>query len=133
MWLRLSDTFDDDPAILGVCRTQGDLTRVIGYMTRLQLYCARHGTDGYLPEIKFRDIIRSPKWRDILTNPPHGGIALVHKRGDLCPCLINSGWPDGVGDFYVHHYLQGNPSKEETDVARAKAAELRDRELQAVI
>lgn len=129
-WLRLSDNWDDDPAILNLCVTQGEKTRMLGWLVQLHLYCARHHTDGYLPEIKFRDVVRSPRWRDKLTSPPWGGVALVHQRGDDCTCLPDS-WPRNGAMFYLHGYLDSNPSKEEYDVQRAKAAELRDRELQA--
>ena len=133
-WLRLDDGFATDPVILNICATRGEKTRVLGWVTELMLYCARHLTDGYLPEVIFRDVVRSPKWRDKLTNPATG-VALVHRRGDLCPCMIanTQPWPGTAADFYVHHYLGSNPSREETDVARAKQAELRDRELQAAV
>jgi hypothetical protein len=132
-WLRLSDNYGTDPVILNVCRTRGDKTRVLGMVVELMLYCASHLTDGYVPELIFRDIVRSPKWRDALTGAA-GGTPLVHKPGDKCACMINPvAWPDTAADYYLHHYLMWNPSREESDVARAKAAELRDRELLAIV
>lgn len=134
MWLRLSDTFADDPVLLNVCRTRADRTRVLGWITELMLFCAKHGTDGYIPEITFREVVGSPRWRQALTSPPGGGIALLHRQGDACDCLKDRPlWPDTAADLYVHHYLLSNPTKDETDVARAKQAELRDRELHAVV
>ncbi len=133
-WLRLDDGFATDPVILNICRTRGEKTRVLGWITELMLYCAKHLTDGYLPEVIFRDVVRSPRWRETLTNPP-SGVALVHRRGDWCTCMVGrtSAWPATAADYYMHHYLASNPSREETDVARAKQAELRDRELQAAV
>lgn len=133
-WLRLDDGFATDPVILNICATRGEKTRVLGWITELMLYAARHLTDGYLPEVIFRDVVRSPRWRDKLTSPA-AGVALVHRRGDWCTCMIGhrEAWPATAADYYLHHYLASNPSREETDVARAKSAELRDRELQAAV
>lgn len=134
MWLRLSDNFADDPVLLNICRTRPEKTRVLGWITELMLYCAKHGTDGYLPELVFREVVTSKRWRELLTSPPWGGTALLHRKGDACDCIKDRPlWPDTAADLYVHHYLLFNPTKDETDVARAKAAELRDRELHAVV
>lgn len=134
MWLRTSDNFASDPVILNVVRNRGEKTRVLGWVFELMLYAASHGTDGYLPEIMFREVVPSARWREILTAPPGGGTAIIHRRGDKCPCMINPvEWPETAADFYLHHYLASNPSREETDVARAKAAELRDSELRAAV
>lgn len=134
MWLRSPDNFAEDPVILNVVNNRGEKTRVLGWVFELMLYAASHGTDGYLPEIKFREVVPSKKWREILTNPPGGGTAIVHRRGDKCDCMIHPvDWPDTAADLYLHHYLASNPSREETDVARAKSAELRDGELRAAV
>lgn len=132
-WLRLDDNFDTDPIVLNVSRNMGEATKIIGWITRLMLYSARHLTDGFLPDVVFRDIVRSKVWRDKLTNPPDGGTALVHLRGDPCPCLKDRQWPDTAADVYVHHYLTSNPSRDEYDIQRAKQAELRDSELRAAV
>jgi 5-methylcytosine-specific restriction endonuclease McrA len=133
-WLRVSDNYATDPVLMNVCRTRGDKTKVLGWIVELMLYSASHLTDGYIPELIFRDIVRSPKWREALTSPAGGGTALVHKPGDKCACMVNPvAWPDTAADYYLHHYLMWNPSREENDVARAKAAELRDRELLAIV
>lgn len=124
-WLRLSDSWDSDPAVLNMCRTHGDKARLLGWLVQLNLYCARHHTDGWLPAIEYRDVVRSTRWRDQLVAG-----RLIHQRGDDCPCLPGT-WDSVGAAFYVHGYLESNPSKDEYDVQRAKAAELRDRELQA--
>ena len=132
-WLRMDDNFDTDPIVLNVSRNMGEATKVVGWITRLMLYSARHLTDGFLPDVVFRDIVRSRVWRDKLTTPPDGGTALVHLRGDPCPCLKDRQWPDTAADVYVHHYLTSNPSRDEYDIQRAKQAELRDSELRAAV
>jgi len=132
-WLRMDDNFDTDPLVLNVSRNMGEATKVVGWLTRLMLYSARHLTDGFLPEVVFRDIVRSKVWREKLTAPPDGGGSLVHRRGDACRCLKDREWPDTAADVYVHHYLTSNPSRDEFDVQRAKQAELRDSELRAAV
>jgi hypothetical protein len=42
-------------------------------------------------------------------------------------------WPATAADYYMHHYLAFNPTKDEYDVNRAKQAELRDGKLQAAV
>jgi len=132
-WLRETDGFDEDPAILGICRTESEVNQVVGILTRLKLYCARQFTDGFVPEIKVKAIVRSRRMLELLTGPPSGGRALLHRRGDACDCLKDRSWPATGADYFVHHYLLSNPSKDEYDVQRAKQAELRDRQLQAEV
>ena len=131
-WLRLDDGFDNDPAILAIARNRAEADRIVGVLTTLMLYCARHGTDGFVPELIVREHVRSRKLLERLTDPPEGGVALLHTRESKCECMADREWRGGA-TFYVHHYLQSNPTKDETDVARAKAAELRDSELLAAI
>jgi len=131
-WLRLDDAFDNDPAILAIARNRGEADRIVGMLCTLMLYCARHGTDGFVPELIVREHVRSRRLLELFTDPPDGGQPLLHTRDQKCECLDGREWRPGA-TYYVHHYLQSNPTKDETDVARAKAAELRDRELQVVI
>lgn len=131
-WLRLDDGFDNDPAILAIARNRAEADRIVGVLTTLMLYCARHGTDGYVPELIVREHVRSRKLLQRLTDPPDGGTALLHTRDSKCECLSDREWRPGA-TYYVHHYLQSNPTKDETDVKRAKQAELRDRELQTAV
>jgi len=132
-WLRLDDGCDTDPVLLNVCRNESEVDKVFGMMCRVKLWCARHLTDGFLPELVLRQRVRSRRWREMLTGPPGGGTALIHPRGAVCECLKDRLWPDTAADYAVHDYLRTNPSREESDVARAKAAELKDRELRAQV
>lgn len=131
-WLRLDDGFDNDPLILAIARNRAEADRIVGVLTTLMLYCARHGTDGFVPELIVREHVRSRKLLQLLTDPPDGGTALLHTRDSKCECMADREWRAGT-TFYVHHYLQSNPTKDETDVKRAKQAELRDRELQTAV
>ena len=131
-WLRLDDGFDNDPAILAIARNRAEADRIVGILATLMLYCARHGTDGFVPELIVREHVRSQKMLARLTDPPDGGTALLHTRDAKCECMDGREWRPGA-TYYVHHYLQSNPTKDETDVKRAKSAELRDRELQTAV
>jgi len=128
-WLRLDDGFADDPAIIHLARSRGEADRILGMVTALMIYCARHLTDGYVPALIFNEHVRSKRLRELLTDPPDGATALIHPRDATCECLEGRRWPPTGADYFVHHYLKANPTRDEYDLARAKAAELRDREL----
>lgn len=128
MWLRLHDRAHEDPLLLHISRTQTDLHRHLGILTALMLYCAQ-GTNGFVPAFVARQHLRSKRMMALFTAPPGGATPLLHRRGDECECLDGRVWPATGADFYVHHYLKWNPTKEEYDVAGAKKAELRDQEL----
>jgi len=132
-WLRLDDGMDDDPIILNIARSRGEADRILGMLTAMMLYAARHLTDGFLPELIVREHLRSKRLREAFTHPPGGGAPLLHRRGDTCECLEGRAWPATGADYAIHHYLKSNPSREEYDVQRAKGAELRDRELFAAV
>ena len=132
MWLRWHDGADRDPLLLHICRTRADLQRHLGALAQLMLHCASQGTNGFVQEFVVADILRSRKQRQLFTDPPAGATPLLHRPGDVCECLDGRPWPS-VGDYFLHHYLQWNPTKEEYDVAAAKKAELRDGELIAAI
>jgi 5-methylcytosine-specific restriction endonuclease McrA len=121
-WLRLDDGFDNDPLLLSVARNRADADRVLGILTALMLYCARHLTDGYLPGLVVAEHVRDP----LLGKLTAAG--LLHPEGTGCECLSHRPWRRPA-EYAVHHYLKSNPTRAEHDVARAKAAELRDREL----
>lgn len=132
-WLRLDDGFDNDPALLHVARTRGEADRVLGIVTAMMLYCARHLTDGFLPRLVVVEHVRSAALLAKLTAAGQDTPGLLHPRGSTCECLDGRDWPPTGGDYAVHHYLKSNPTRAEHDVNRAKAAELRNRELLAAV
>jgi len=133
MWLRIDDGYDNDPMILNLSRNRGEADRILGMITALMLYCARHRTNGFVPELIVREHIRSPRMRALFTGSADGGPSLLHPRGTECECLEGRQWPATGVAYMVHHYLRFNPTAEEYDVKRAKEAELRDRELQVAV
>lgn len=132
-WLRLDDGFDNDPALLHIARSRAEADRILGIITALMLYAARHRTNGYLPALVVREHVRSAALLDRLTTAEPGRPGLLHPQGQRCACMRAEGWPASGGDYAVHAYLMMNPTRDETDVKRAKAAELRDRELLAAV
>lgn len=132
-WIRTDDADCEDPRVIALVRTRAEHQRVLGMRAMLRERCARARTDGYLSSYVVRQIL-SPRWLALFCAPPDGGAALLHRRDDFsdgtlfCPCLRAGAWPPGA-DYAVHGYLDTNPTRDETDVARAKAAELRDPQL----
>lgn len=129
MWLRWHDRADQDPLILHISRNQSEVHRHLGILACLMLYCSSQGTNGFVPELVARQHLRSKRLLALFTTPPGGAVPLLHRPGDDCDCLEGRTWPATAADYYVHHYLKWNPTKEEYDVAAAKKAELRDQEL----
>jgi 5-methylcytosine-specific restriction endonuclease McrA len=133
MWLRLSDRAADDPRIICVARNRGEADRYLGMLVALMLYAASQGTDGFLPELIVREHVRSRRLLELFCAPPDGPGALLHTRDDTgCECLAGRDWKPGMA-YYLHHYLQWNPTKDEYDVKKAQEAELRDGELRAAV
>jgi HNH endonuclease len=132
MWLRVHDGADRDPMLLRISRNRTELHRHLGLLMCLMLYCASQGSNGFVPGFVVRENLRSKRLFGLFTDPPGGGTPLLHRPGDDCECLEGRVWPE-YGDYYVHHYLKWNPTKEEYDVNAAKKAELDDAELKAAV
>lgn len=130
-WLKKSDDSNDDPLIIGLCRRPSDKYMVLGIMLELELYSAKHRTDGFLPAMVVNALPRG--WRSKFLDPPHGGTALIHRRGDSCDCMKDLPWPDGPWDYYCHGYLDDNPTKEQQDLRDAKKRERNSPELQMLV
>jgi hypothetical protein len=125
-WLRNDDCAYDDPALMSIARTQREADLLLGILTALKLYCAKHTTNGFLPELVVRKHLRGR----LLKAFEQAG--LLHPAGQVCECQKGIAWPAGMA-YHVHDYLKHNPTQDEYDVDRAKRAELKDRELQAAV
>lgn len=132
-WLKLDDAFDNDPHLLHIARSRGEADRILGIVTALMLYAARHLTDGFLPRLVVSEHVRSKALLAKLTSPAADTAGLLHERDSTCECLAGRSWPATGADYALHHYLKMNPTKAEHEVKRAKAAELRNRELLAAV
>jgi len=126
VWDRVHDGAAEMPEILGMARTQREADYLFGVHMALHIYCAKHLTNGFLPEVKVRQHLRGRKLDAFVAS------GLLHRAGHACECMKGQPWRPGAA-FYVHYYLQWNPTKEEVDVERAKRAELKDRDLLAAI
>lgn len=126
MWDRVHDGAAEMPEILGMARTQREADHLLGAYMSLHIYCAKHTTNGFVPEVKVRQHLRGAKLDAFVAS------GLLHRAGHVCECMKGQKWRPGMA-FYVHYYLQWNPTKEEMEVDRAKRAELKDRELLAAI
>lgn len=96
-------------------------------------YAAQQGTDGWLPQWVVENEFTPAELRAVTTVKANGRAALLHKRGDECPCLTGSQWTDEMGGYWLHDWLKHNPSKAENNVHRAKSRELGDKDLRALV
>lgn len=133
MWLKVHDGLPFDPKVLLLGRTKPEVNEAIGMATRVWAWCAQQRTDGFVPTAVI-DAIGTPATLRRLTRPVFDRRPFLHRRGegDDCACLKGRPWPAGA-DFLVHDYLDRNPSREENDVRRAKARELKDPALKAEV
>jgi 5-methylcytosine-specific restriction endonuclease McrA len=131
VWLRQHDGADGDPLIMVHARTQREADLILGIDTALQAYCAKHLTNGFLPDFEVRKHLRG-RLLEVFTTAGEGGAALLHRPGDVCRCLEGRTWPDAMA-YSSHNYPLNNPTREEYDVKRAKEAELNDRELRHAV
>ncbi|UJW32409.1 HNH endonuclease [Saccharothrix sp. AJ9571] len=125
-WLRLDDVDYDDPQVDAVGNG------AYGALVRLKLYCSAQRTDGWVPDRKARDIASRAELRALLDTRLGDRPAMLHRPGDDCRCLDGKTWPM-AGGYWVHAFLDRNPSRAENDVQRAKNRELRDKELRRAV
>jgi 5-methylcytosine-specific restriction endonuclease McrA len=130
-WLKVDDGLPFDPKMLSLGRTKREVNESVGTLVRLWSWCAQQGTDGFVLAAVV-DMVATPECVRRVTQPAFGRKAALHRRGDKCDCLEGRPWTDGA-EYAVHDFLDRNPSREETDVARAKKRELRNGEVKAAV
>jgi 5-methylcytosine-specific restriction endonuclease McrA len=125
-WLRIDDQapFAPKPIALG--------NAAFGALVRLAGYAAAHRTNGYVPTEVVRLIASTADLKKLLTVKANGRSPVLHRPGDECDCLDAAAWPED-GGYWVHDFLDRNPSRSENDVHRAKSKELRDKELRQLV
>lgn len=99
-WLRLDDAFPDHPKVAALSDA-AFRAHVTG-----MAYCARHLTDGFIPERKGREIAGDAL--DELMSSPRNGSPL---------------WISVSDGYEIHAYLEYNPSREDVDGGRKLRAE----------
>ncbi|MFI0800069.1 hypothetical protein SAMN04489729_4828 [Amycolatopsis lurida] len=126
-WLRLNDVGYDDPHVHAVGNS------AYGALTRLKQYASAQRTDGWVPTLKARQIATRRELKALLDIRLGDGPPMIHRPGDECRCLEGKKWNADLGGYWVHAFLDENPSRAENDVHRAKTRELKDKELRAAV
>ncbi|AIJ26380.1 HNH endonuclease [Amycolatopsis methanolica] len=126
-WLRTDDVEYDDVLVRAVGNA------AYGAVQRMKLYCSAQRTDGWIPADKAREIASRAELRALTEMRVADRGPFLHQHGDECRCLEGRDWPAELGGFYVHGFLDRNPSRSENDVHKAKRRELRDPQLKAAV
>jgi 5-methylcytosine-specific restriction endonuclease McrA len=133
-WVKLDDKLPMSVKVRGLAdpeargdRATAQRNEALGHWTQLLAWVGAERTDGFLTADVAALYGTTASLRRLLRGV-FGRSALLHSRGDLCPCLEGRKWPDGAA-YAIHDYLDRNPSRAENDVAKAQRRELRDREL----
>lgn len=102
-WLRLDDQYDDHPKIV----TAGPEAAWLD--VRGMLFCARHETDGFIPEAQLTRI---------------GSEFSTSKRRKLVSTLVSvQRWEKVDGGYRVNDFLEYNPTQAQKEDERAAARE----------
>lgn len=110
-WAKFDDSFYDHPKVMAVL--EAEPMSLVLYI-RAATYCARHLTDGKLRPNVVESLV--PLQRD---------------RERQVKALIDAGlFYDHEGQFYIHDYLDYNPSRKET-VEKREAERVRQAEKRA--
>ncbi|MGW5647538.1 hypothetical protein [Saccharopolyspora sp. NPDC003762] len=126
-WLRLDDIGYDDPLVRAVGNG------AYGAVTRMGQYASAQRTDGWIPADKAREIASRAELRALTAVRIGDGAPMLHAHGDDCRCLQGVAWNEAQGGYWIHAFLDRNPSRSENDVHRAKARELKDKELRRAV
>lgn len=107
-WAKFDDSFYDHPKVMQVLEEE-PMAMVL--FVRAATYCARHLTDGR-----------------VRPNVVEGLVPLQRDREKQVRALINAGLLyDHEGQFYLHDYLDYNPSRKETAKRREKDRDRKER------
>lgn len=99
-WFRLDDSFDSHPKVMAAGN------EAVGLFVRCGTYCARHLTDGFIPE----------------------NIALLYGSPELVETLVRTKlWRRARGGWRMPDYLAYNPSAQTVDNERAAKTERQKR------
>jgi hypothetical protein len=99
-WFRLDDSFDTHPKVIAAGN------EAVGLFVRCGTYCARHLTDGFIPE----------------------DVALLYGAPELVETLVRTKlWRRTRGGYRMRDYLAYNPSAQTVDKERAQKAERQKR------
>lgn len=103
MWAKLDDGFHENPKVINAGN------EAVGAFCRCLSYCARHLTDGYIPEQKFRELAGRKAVIESLVNE------------QLVERLDNGYWIPRYLDFN----MESDKAREERQKAKERMAKLR--------
>lgn len=102
-------------------------------------YAAQQRTNGWLPQWVIDAEFKPAELEAVTTITANGRAPLLHRFDgnaapeDLCDCLIGLKWTPEMRGYWIHDWLQHNPSRAENTVHNAKRAELDDKDLVLLI
>lgn len=126
-WGKYDDRIRGNPKL----RAAGKSVR--GGLLMIWGYCSEQPTDGWVPEEIARQELTERELAVACGPLANSNKGLLHKPGDECGCLVDKEWRPGMGGFWVHDWLEHNPSKAENRVHRAKGKELKDKDLRYLV
>lgn len=129
VWGRLDDKARGNAKLRAVGKT------VRGGLWFVWNYASEQGTNGWAPAWVVEQEMTAKEIRAAIDVRANGRAGLLHKWGekDDCSCLVGVKWTDTMGGYWVHDWLDYNPSKSETSVRRAKKRELDDMDLRHLV
>ncbi|GLZ36236.1 hypothetical protein Lesp02_84230 [Lentzea sp. NBRC 105346] len=131
-WFKGDDKAYGNPKLRAVAAaSRGAMTGV----TFCWLYAAQQRTNGWLPQWVVDNEFRPAELVAVTTIKANGRAPLLHQYNpdtppdELCDCLTGLRWTPEMGGYWIHDWLDHNPSKAENTVHRAKRRELGDKDL----
>jgi hypothetical protein len=121
-----------DPGAIGL-RAKKQRAEALGVWTQVLSWVSGERSDGFVTA----DILDLFGWAAAngrLLRARFGRAPLLHRRedGQACACMEGRTWIEDY-DYLIHDYLDRNPSRQENDVHRAKARELKDSKLKVAV
>ncbi|MEV0843629.1 hypothetical protein AB0I55_29300 [Actinocatenispora sera] len=130
-WLKIDDGLPTSVKVALAGRTKRERAETVGAAVLIWAWCAGQRTDGWVPASVVDDYAEAA-CRTRLTRRAFDREPMLHRRGDICPCLDGRAWPTDA-DYAVHDYLRYNPSRAENDVHRAQVKERKDPALKQAV
>lgn len=132
-WGRSDDQSPFNPKVMAVGNA------AYGASCRARDWSNAHRRNGWISAEAAHAIATPAEIRKLTTVTGGGRAPMWHKPGDPwadCTCLQDKTWPEEDGapaGYWVHDFLDYNPSRQENDVHRAKRRELKDKNLRAAV
>src|SRR5690348_2396392 len=126
VWTKRTDIAAFAPKVLAMGNA------AYGALSRMFEWANQQRTDGWLQADLVAAIAKPAELKKLLSVKANGRSTPLHQRGDTCTCLDDKAWPAEQG-YWLHDFLDNQPSKAENDVHRAKRKELGSKELRRLV